>query len=382
MTKLTCSYFNDHRCRSCSLLSSEQSERNPLKINKLLSTTSSILEPETEILDLFQSQSIFPSRAKAKLSVSGDAKNPTIGLIDKDFNGIELLSCPLHLESINKLLADLKNIIITYKLTPYDIETRKGELKGIIINSNSDESEMMLRFILRSTEAIPRIKKAVIELKNNHPSLKVITANIQAIPHQILEGDEEHVISEDNHIWECYNDVFLCLGPKSFSQVTPDVAKALYRYVQKIIEQKKPKLLLDVFCGVGGFALSSAKYSKEVIGVEFSDSAVNSAKLSAKKNQIHNATFLASDAEVFLENFKRTPCAIICNPPRRGLSKEILSSIKHLSPKCLIYSSCNPETLSRDLALVKEGYKLLSLAPFDMFPLTEHLEVVAVLEKR
>lgn len=380
MTDLNCHYFTNNLCRSCSQLSITEEQRSEEKLSVFRKLTSPLLTPQTKILPLYQPQTIFPSRSKAKLSVTGDLEHPTIGLVDNEFKGIELLNCPLHLPCINQLLYSLPQIIKDYKLRPYDISKRTGELKGVIVNSNRTASEIMLRFVLRSSEAIPRIRKAIPELQSAHPNLKVISANIQAIPNQVLEGPEEYLLTEKTIIWETYDELQFAFAPQCFSQVTPETAEALYLYVQTLVKAAKPKILLDLYCGVGGFALFSAKYCEQAIGIENSPWSIACAKKSAEKNGIANATFVQADSENFSEQLRG--CAIdllICNPPRRGLSKNIIEQINKLKPKELVYSSCNLETLVRDIALL-EDHKLKSLAPFEMFPLTKHLEVVAHLQ--
>ena len=148
--------------------------------------------------------------------------------------------------------------------------------------------------------------------------------------------------------------------------------------MQEIIKLEKPTLVLDIFCGIGGFALFASQFTKKVVGVEVSESAIKSAKLAAQDNGFKNIQFLPKDAEEFLTTYSgNRPDMLICNPPRRGLSNQIIEKINNLAPSSLIYSSCNPETLANDIQLLKENYQVRSLAPFDMFPLTNHLEVLA-----
>lgn len=376
-TELNCYYFTNNLCRSCSQLTLLENLRVEDKLLSFRKLTTPLLTSTTEILTLRQPSTVFPSRSKAKLSVSGTLLNPIIGLLDKKFKGIELLNCPLHLPCINQLLQSLPQIIKDYQLKPYDILSRTGELKGIIVNSNRTASEMMLRFILRSKEAIPRIRKAVLEIQTAHPTLKVVSANIQSIPNQVPEGPEEHLLSEQELIWETYAELRFAFTAQCFSQVTPEIAEALYQYVQTIVKSAKPKLVVDLYCGVGGFSLFAAKYAEQVIGIELSSWSIACAKKSAEKNDILNAVFIQADSNNLRSALGKRPIdLLICNPPRRGLSLEVIDQLKELRPKEIVYSSCNLETLVRDIELLKD-YELKSLAPFEMFPLTRHLEVVA-----
>lgn len=381
---LSCQYFERKACQSCSLLSRDENTHKRFKTKALLNSMTAVIEVETCIKELVEPSFPFDSRSKAKLSVSGSSEVPIIGLIDREYRGVELVNCPLHFKEINAVIQTLPSIISDFKLYPYCIKKKQGELKGIILNSNSRRSQLMLRFVLRSTEALPRIKKALPRILDENPLLKVVTANIQPIPHQVPEGEKEHVLSENEWIFETYGEKEFFLGPKSFTQVSPEVASALYSYVAEVARELRPKLAIDLYCGIGGFAMHLAEHTRKVVGVEFSESAIDAATLSAEKNRLSNLEFLSGDVEGFLVDFltskKETPELVVCNPPRRGLSQGIIESLVSLEPKVLVYSSCNPETLARDIELLSGSYSLKTLAPFDMFPLTEHLEVVARLD--
>jgi len=374
----SCNYYSKGKCRSCPALGSDILTAKQLKVQKAIKSLESFINSNTKIEKLTSLENPFNSRAKARLTVSGSTEEPTIGLIDREFNGIELESCPLHLKIINEILRYLPDIISKYKLTPYNIKERTGELKSIIVHSNTAEDQVILRFVVRSNECIPRLKKAVPLLCKEFPQLRVISANIQEVPHQIPEGPEEIILTEHKTIKDTFSEIDLFYAPQCFSQVTPKIAEALYSYVQKIVSEKMPNEVIDLFCGVGGFSLFSSQFSKKISGIEISDPAIKCAKLAAEENNMSNLSFYNSDVSEILSTLGN-PCLLICNPPRRGLKKDIDKIIK-LGAKTIVYSSCNPETLSFDLASLSKKYTLQSIAPFDMFPLTEHLEIVAVLE--
>ncbi len=313
------------------------------------------------------------------MSVTGVLDAPCIGILDASLSGQELLDCPLHLPLINRTLAVVKGLIAPLKLIPYDISSRRGELKYLILHASRDQTQIMLRFVLRSTEAVARIRKAYSQLKAEIPELCSVSANIQPIPHAIVEGEEELLLGGDGILWEQYNSLSLAFAPQSFSQVTPETAEALYAYVTGLVREVAPRSLLDLFCGVGGFSLHGAQSVPTVTGVELSAQAIHCATLGAERNGLPHATFVSSPVDQFLAGSVSPIDVVICNPPRRGLSAATIEQIAKLAPQRFIYSSCNPESLFRDLAMLK-GYRVISLAPFEMFPLTEHLEVVACLD--
>ncbi|MBP9837882.1 MAG: class I SAM-dependent RNA methyltransferase, partial [Proteobacteria bacterium] len=185
------------------------------------------------------------------------------------------------------------------------------------------------------------------------------------------------------YIFETYSNLKFAFGPRCFSQVTPEIANAIYDHARNIVEESKPKLLLDLYCGVGGFSLFTATHAERVIGIELSQEAIEAAKISAQLNNIRNASFYHADSNSF-KNFVSGEQVevIICNPPRRGIDKEIIEEIIKTNPREIIYSSCFIDTLARDLNLLSANYQITSLAPFEMFPLTKHLEIVAHLTKK
>lgn len=381
MLKLSCPNFTQARCNSCPRLGLEAELQIAGKFAAFRKIAEEQLAPGFTVKKAYIPESIFPSRAKAKLSVSGDLNNPCLGIIDNSLKAQELLDCPLHLPILNQALLEIKALISEFKLFPYDIQQRKGELKGLILRCNRKQDSLQIRFILRSTEALPRLRKAGEKLKSLLAAQLILSANIQSIPHAILEGPEEILLSVEELLWESYNGLELAFTPQSFSQITPSTAEALYAYVRELAVEQNATSVLDLFCGVGGFSLHLGEASERVYGVELSATAIKAAKTAAARNKLSNVEFSAGDAEELLKHAgHKNADLIICNPPRRGLAESLIKAIQKSQAKTLLYSSCNPLTLFRDIKLLSE-YKLISLRPFEMFPLTEHLEVVAELKR-
>lgn len=312
------------------------------------------------------------------MSVTGTLSAPCIGILDNALQGQELLDCPLHVPVINQTLRKIKALIEPFKLVPYDIASRRGELKGLILKASADGGSVMVRFVLRSTEAVVRVKKASVELMAAVPEVTTVSVNIQPVPHAILEGETEIIVAGAPVLTEKYNFIDLVFNPQSFAQVTPETAAALYAYVTERIAALRPDSVLDLYCGVGGFSLHAAAHTTLVRGIELSSQAIECARLGAERNGITNIEFHASPVDAFVRTVSSKPGAIICNPPRRGLGPAVCESLNKIQSPHIFYSSCNPETLFRDLESLN-AYRSLRLAPFEMFPLTEHFEVIAEL---
>lgn len=392
--KLSCQYFQNHSCRSCSLLDLSPREIQEFKVESLIKQVTSTLEPfhldGLELKEIFSPKALFGSRAKAKLSVSGEYDSPVIGILDSDLKGVELESCPLHLPEINELLEVIKKAVSKFKLQPYNIQKKEGELKVLIIKASGRVGcrkqmlpELSLRFVSRSADLKKSFILASEFLQKEVPSLKSVSLNIQPVPHQILEGEEEVFLTKKEVLWENFGEIELAYFPQSFMQVTPETAKALYQYVGSLVKEDS-KTLLDLFSGVGGFSVFTGArlHNIKIKGAELSKSSIEAAKITAKKFGL-NAEYFAEDVDKFLngclskeEKFD----TVIMNPPRRGVSSQVIDFLKQTRPKQILYSSCSPETLLRDINLLAPEFKLKNLKPFEMFPLTKHLEVVGELE--
>jgi 23S rRNA (uracil747-C5)-methyltransferase len=316
------------------------------------------------------------------MSVTGLVGSPIIGITTPGRESQDLVDCKLSAPSITSLLKSLGSLITKYSLTPYDIKQRRGELKYLIVTSTLDSSQGILRFVLRSSESVARINKAIPEIQREFPWIKVISCNIQPIPAAILEGPEEIVLTEGKTIKETFTGVPLYFAPQSFMQVTPTIAQELYKTAAAIVADTAPQRVLDLFCGVGGFSLLASKHCESLLGVEISQQAIDCANKSALEMGLKNAEFVAQDVDQFLANNQGVkPDLVITNPPRKGLTRAVIEFLKHSNPHTIIYSSCSPETFIRNVSLLRTSFHLDSITPFDMFPMTEHWEVLGILTR-
>lgn len=326
------------------------------------------------------SDRLLGSRNKAKMVVGGSARQPELGIMLEGFRFQELAACPLVDERVPPLLVAIREGISRHCIDPYDVARRKGELKYCIVRMSERSGEAIARFVLRSRSQAERVAKLAVELTQQFSDLKVVSINLQPVHQAVLEGEEEFIVSAVDHIRDPLGRYeFLC-GPQSFAQVTSNVAVKLYEFVASHAQAIRPKRVLDLFCGIGGFSTFCAPYSENIQGVELSAPAIQDAVRSAEHNRITNTHFLAADVEAYLEQLVESPNLIVINPPRRGLSPRIIERLLKLRAPHIIYSSCNPTSLARDLAELSDAYTVKTIRPFDMFPLTEHVEVVAVLE--
>ncbi len=320
-------------------------------------------------------------RCKAKMAVGGTLDAPSLGLVDADGGQADLADCLLYPPALQLAFAPIKRFITLAGLTPYSVTTRRGELKFVLLTLAEHSGELMLRLVLRSREALPRIERQLPALLTELPQLKVVSANLQPLPAAIIEGEEEIPLSSLQHLQMEINGLPFFLRPRGFFQTNPAVAAALYRQARSWVDACGAQRVLDLFCGVGGFALHCADGSREVLGVEISEEAIDGARRAAALMGTTTIRFEVGDATASA----RLPLAsghqiIIVNPPRRGLGQPLCVQLQESTARWVIYSSCNPVSLTADLR------RMPSLRPvqaqlLDMFPHTAHSETLVLLQR-
>lgn len=383
---MECHYFDAWRCRSCTLIGTPHLAQIDAKQRQLEELISSVLPAGAAApvwLEPFVSaESGF--RSKAKMVVGGSVDHPTIGILDAEGKGVDLRECPLYGPELAAAFPVLAEFVTVASLRPYDVPSRSGELKHVILTV-SPSGELMVRFVARSTESLARLRKHLPWLLERLPHLVVATLNVLPEHKAALEGEQEIVLTERDTLRMDLGAVTLGARPQSFLQTNTDIARRLYAQVAEWAHAAAPATLWDLYCGVGGFALHCASEGRSVVGVESSEPAVLAARQSAEEMveaSVAGATgvsFVAADATTWFQG--RTPPELaIVNPPRRGIGPDLARWIESSGVPTVIYSSCNAATLAKDLAAMP------SLRPttgrlLDMFPHTEHYEVVVLLER-
>ncbi|MCF2706115.1 methyltransferase domain-containing protein [Arcanobacterium haemolyticum] len=374
-----CSYFDAGICHSCTHMGEpyiQQLDAKDAAVRALL--------PQMQWLAPCASPEQ-GFRNKAKLVVGGTASEPTLGILDDHRRGIDLTSCGLYEPPLAATFPTLAAFISRAGLTPFDVRSGHGELKNILVTISPDR-EFLIRFVLRSTEALVRIKKYLPWLQANIPGAHVVTVNLLPERKAVPEGDTEIVLSDDEILPMRLEDVTLGLRPQSFFQTNTLVARELYAqaraWVDDIVARRRKDSgtlhLWDLYCGVGGFALHCAGAGRDIYGVEISEQAIQSAHASAKAAGIE-ARFIAGDAFQAVQE-AGDPDIVVVNPPRRGIGN-LAAWLNESRAHTVVYSSCNPKSLAVDLTHMPDFHPVYGRL-FDMFPQTDHAEVMVILERR
>jgi 23S rRNA (uracil747-C5)-methyltransferase len=238
----------------------------------------------------------------------------------------------------------------------------------------------MVRFVLRSTEPLGRIRKHLPTLLAELPQARVVTANLLPEHKAVLEGSDEVVLTEQQTLPMRLNDVTMHLRPQSFFQTNTAIAAALYAEARAWISDLAPEDAWDLYSGVGGFALHLADAATAVTGIETSVEAVASAELSRTDAALTRVRFAAGDATTYALGAERAPDLVVVNPPRRGIGRELADWLERSDAAHVLYSSCNVASLARDLAAMP-SLRPVKARVFDMFPQTTHFEVMVLLSR-
>lgn len=372
---MQCGYFDRGVCRSCTHMGTPYDVQVAAKMAHALSLLAPW--PDAQWLPpLVSSPSAF--RNKAKMVVGGTADSPTLGILDAAQRGVDLTQCGILLPGLRSAFAPIAAFITLARITPYDVPARSGELKHVLLTQSPD-GELMLRFVLRSTEALGRMRKYLPSLLAELPKLDVVTANLLPEHKAVLEGNEEIMLFGGETLPMRLGGLVLHLRPASFFQTNTEIALALYEQARAWIDEVTARSVWDLYCGAGGFALHVAAPGRRVHGVEVSAAAVASARLSAAEAGLDDVTFAIGDATALTAG--EGPDAIIVNPPRRGLGDTLCATLEASGTPTIIYSSCNAVSLARDLAAMP-AYAPRRIRLFDMFPQTDHYEIMVLLTRR
>lgn len=384
---MQCDYFDAGVCRSCTLMGvpyADQLARTQAGVAAHLAAH----VPADQWLPAQPSrESAF--RNKAKLVVGGRKGAPTVGILDPHGRGVDLRRCGLYEPPLHEAVLTLADLLAGSGLTPYDVPSRQGELKHLLVTVSPD-AELMVRVVLRSPGQLARVRELAGPLARALPGLRVLSVNLQPEHKAVLEGPEELVLTEQDTLPMRVNGLVLHLGTRSFFQTNTAVAAALYAQVAAWVDGldggRGPRVLWDLYCGVGGFALHCAAPGRQVLGVEVSPEAVAGARRSARELDLPGTRFRAGDATALLPGAGTAddpdaPDTVVVNPPRRGLGARLAQRLESAPVEHLVYSSCNARSLDADLDRMP-SWRVEQARLFDMFPQTEHHEVAVLLGRR
>jgi len=295
---------------------------------------------------------------------------------------INMDQCLIQQEENDDVVKKVKAICNKHGVRAYDENRHKGDLRHIMVRRGLVTGEIMVVLITR-TQDIPNRKAIVDEIVDNIQNLKSIIHNVNNKKTNVIMGDITKVLWGDETITDYIGDVKFAISARSFYQVNPEQTKVLYNKALEYADLQGKESVIDAYCGIGTISLFLAKKAKKVFGVEIVPQAIEDARKNALLNNIHNVDFAVGEAEVVIPNWYKEgneADVLVVDPPRKGCDEALLQTILEMKPKKVVYVSCNPATLARDLQILElGGYKTKEVQPVDMFPQTMHCEAVALL---
>jgi 23S rRNA (uracil1939-C5)-methyltransferase len=291
----------------------------------------------------------------------------------------------IQLPEVNEAVQVVKEICTELGIPAYQEESHKGVLRHIMARYGQQTEELMVVIITRTTD-LPQKNRLVEEMVARLPKLKSIVHNVNSKRTNVIMGEKTNVLWGNEVIYDYIGDVKFAISALSFYQVNPVQTKVLYEKALEYANLSGEENVIDAYCGIGTISLFLAQKAKKVFGVEVVPEAIEDAKRNAALNEIKNAEFAAGEAEVVIPKWYKegnTADVLVVDPPRKGCDEALLQTIIEMKPKKVVYVSCNPGTLARDLRILEDGgYKTVEVQPVDMFPMTTHVECCAWLERK
>lgn len=372
------------KCGGCNLR--HMSYESTLEVKKQIVETClyKALKRKIEVNEIIGMKNPLYYRNKLQYPLGLDEnKNPVMGVYStRTHNIVKTEKCYIQNELCEKIAKDIFEFIKTNKIKVYDEKSLKGTIRHIVVRIGINTKEVLVTLVLNDKN-FNKEKELVDFITKKHKEIKSIVKNYNSKNTNVIFGKDNETIYGDGYIYDILGDYKFKISPLSFYQVNPIQAEVLYNTALSYVDKKNKKIAIDLYCGIGTISIFAAKQFSKVYGIEIVEDAIKDAKENAIMNKIENTEFLLGDVEEVLpkliEKEKIKPDVVFVDPPRKGLDKKTISTLIDLEPKEIIYISCNPATLARDISALESKYELKKAQPFDMFPYTNHVEAVTSL---
>ena len=374
-----CEVFN--KCGGCVYRHIDYTAELKLKENKVYEVIKRIGGTDLMPKPILYSNTL-NYRNKAQYPISSDGKAGFYAFHSHRI--IPCSDCKLQPEIFGSIVSVCEDWIKNNNVSIYDETAHKGLLRHIYIRNAEKTEEIMLTFVING-DSLPHSDKLISAITGNFPQIKSIVLNINKEDTNVILGNKCITLYGNDYITDILCGVKVRLSALSFYQVNRTMAEKLYEKAAEYANVKD-KTLLDLYCGAGTIGLSMANKAKSIIGVEIIPEAVKDAQFNAQQNSIKNARFICADATKAAEQLAKENISadvVIVDPPRKGLTPELIETVStKFAPERVVYVSCDPATLARDIKIFDSyGYKLIEYTPADLFPRTAHVETVALIRR-
>lgn len=298
---------------------------------------------------------------------------------------VPIEECMIEDKISQEIIRTIRDMLKSFRIKTYDEDTGYGLLRHVLVRRGFSTDEIMVVLVIGSP-IFPSKNNFVKALRKKYPQITTVVLNVNDKKTSMVLGERDIVIYGKGYIRDTLCGCTFRISPQSFYQVNPVQTEILYKTAIEYAGLGRKETVIDAYCGIGTIGLVAAKRAKNVIGVELNPDAVRDARINAKENKITNVRFYQGDAGDFMENMAENgehADVVFMDPPRTGSDKKFMSSVIKLNPSRIVYISCGPETLARDLEyLTKHGYDVRKIQPVDMFSFTDHCENICLLTKK
>lgn len=378
---MACQYAK--KCGGCDyqgLTYEKQLEKKQKKMQELMSGFG-------KVLPIIGMEEPFHYRHKVHAVFAGAKRGQVIaGVYKKNSHEVvDVENCMIEDEEASAIIRDIKALLPSFKIKPFNEDTGYGLFRHVLIRKGYATGQIMVILVLASP-ILPSKNNFVKAIRKKHPNISTVVLNVNDRRTSMVLGDRNITLYGKGFIEDELCGCRFRISPNAFYQVNPKQTEVLYNKALEVAKLTGKETVIDAYCGTGTIGLIASKQAKEVIGVELNASAIRDAVSNAKANNCKNIRFYNEDAGEFLVKLaakNEKIDVVIMDPPRTGSDEAFLSSIVKLSPKKVVYVSCGPDTLSRDVKyLTKHGYKMQSCQPVDLFPFTAHVETVVLMSRK
>ncbi len=371
-------------CLGCPLISMQypaQLEFKQQRVEKAVGAQ--VPAAHFSILPILPALETLGYRTSAKLVFSRQRGKLLLGLYRRGSHDvIDISNCPVHHPLINRIATIVREDVARQQVSVYNPRHKRGLLRYLLIRVSPDNNRALVTFVsnYKDFQELPKLAK---KLTKKVPEVIGVHQNINSSGGNVILGTETIKLLGHPDLIEQVGDIRLHIAPESFFQVNTRQAATMYALIRDWAALSGKENVVDLFCGIGGIALSLAAVARTVTGIEVVPEAVRNADANAALNRLTNCRFIAGDATTELQYLAASAAApdlVTVNPPRKGCGEELINQLLYLCPSQIIYVSCDPDTLARDLKqLLDGGYRIKHLQPVDMFPQTAHIETIVQL---
>ena len=367
-------------CGGCQYQQINYQKQLEFKTNRVRNAMKRIAHIDTEVKPCIGANHPYNYRNKIQVPFSKDRKGYVVYGFYKE-NSHEIIptkQCMIEDERAASILWDIKELVKEYKIPIYNEDNGRGILRYVLIRTSLHYKELMV-VLVTSMMNFPGQRNFLDALLKLHPEITTVVENVNTRHTNVILGNKEKILFGPGYIKDTILDLTFEISASSFFQVNPEQVEILYKTALDLIDIKKNQVVLDAYSGVGTIGLIASKNAKKVISVEIVKDAHKNAIENAKRNHVENIEFHCADAGEFIQQYDGDLDIVILDPPRKGSDEKFLSTLINKKIPQIIYVSCDPETLARDIAFLSSHYSVKYIQPVDMFPMTAHVETVVEL---